>query len=323
SRPRPSGRAWCRRCARCCLRCRCSRSAASPRGTCPSGGRPDARAPASAASCTAPGSRSSAPARRRGASARHGWTTTDEHSAPATCLPPDFVCWNAKLQAHGTGTGDHAHDGLPGRDRPGTTCAATRAALGTRQGRDGGRRSTWNGSNGRPPCRRKPLCRHADAWPDGDAMGGVMGAVNVATAELAVDSRCRLGEGIVWDERRGCLYWTDILSARLWMHVPDSGQLHHWDLPEPLGCLALCEDGRLLLALAKSIRLAAAPMPGASLALETLCALEPDQGASTRSNDGRCDRHGNFVFGTKDETGADPPLGRFYQFSAAHGLRPL
>src|SRR5690606_3729132 len=79
---------------------------------------------------TAPGSRSSAPARRRGASARHGWTTTDEHSAPATCLPPDFVCWNAKLQAHGTGIGDHAHAGLPGRDRPGTTCAATRAALG-------------------------------------------------------------------------------------------------------------------------------------------------------------------------------------------------
>jgi L-arabinonolactonase len=150
-----------------------------------------------------------------------------------------------------------------------------------------------------------------------------MGAVNVATAELAVDSRCRLGEGIVWDARLGCLYWTDILSARLWMHVPATGQTHHWDLPEPLGCLALCEDGRLLLALAKSIRLAAAPVPGASLALETLCALEPELGASTRSNDGHCDRHGNFVFGTKDETGADPPLGRFYQFSAAHGLRPL
>ncbi len=150
-----------------------------------------------------------------------------------------------------------------------------------------------------------------------------MSAANVATAGLAVDSRCRLGEGIVWDERRGCLYWTDILSSRLWMHLPQAGQTHHWDLPEPLGCLALCSDGRLLLALAKSIRLAEAPLPGAPLALETLCELEPGLGAATRSNDGRCDRHGNFVFGTKDETGADPPLGRYYQFSATHGLRPL
>src|SRR5690606_12999391 len=144
-----------------------------------------------------------------------------------------------------------------------------------------------------------------------------------ATATLVIDSRCQLGEGIVWDARAQRLYWTDILSSRLWMHAPASGETHHWELPEPLGCLALCEDGRLLLALAKSIRIADAPVPGAPLALETLCALEPDLGASTRSNDGRCDRHGNFVFGTKDETGADPPLGRFYQFSAAHGLRPL
>ncbi len=150
-----------------------------------------------------------------------------------------------------------------------------------------------------------------------------MNAVQVATASLAVDSRCRLGEGIVWDERRQCLYWTDILSSQLWMHLPAEQRTHRWSLPEPLGCLALCADGRLLLALAKSIRIAAVPEPDAPLVLETLCALEPERGASTRSNDGRCDRHGNFVFGTKDETGAEPPLGRYYQFSAAHGLRPL
>ena len=144
-----------------------------------------------------------------------------------------------------------------------------------------------------------------------------------ATAALAVDSRCQLGEGIVWDARAQCLYWTDIVGARLWRHVPGSGDTDAWELPEPLGCLALCEDGRLLLALAKSIRLAESPVPGAPLALHWLAALEPELGASTRSNDGRCDRAGNFVFGTKDETGAQPPLGRYYQFSAAHGLRAL
>ena len=144
-----------------------------------------------------------------------------------------------------------------------------------------------------------------------------------ASAALLVDSRCQLGEGIIWDARAQCLYWTDIVGARLWRHVPGTGRTDAWELPEPLGCLALCEDGRLLLALAKSIRLADAPAPGTPLALHWLAALEPELGASTRSNDGRCDRHGHFVFGTKDETGAPPPRGRYYQFSAAHGLRAL
>lgn len=148
-------------------------------------------------------------------------------------------------------------------------------------------------------------------------------ADTVAIATLAVDSRCQLGEGIVWDERTQRLYWTDILSARLWMHAPATGDTHAWTLPEPLGCLALCDDGRLLLALAKSIRLADAPVPGAPLGLQMLMPLEAGLGAATRSNDGRCDRHGNFVFGTKDDTGASPPLGSFYQFSSAHGLRRL
>lgn len=151
-----------------------------------------------------------------------------------------------------------------------------------------------------------------------------MDATPAATATLAIDSRCRLGEGILWDDRAQRLYWVDILSARLWMHAPASGETHAWALPEALGCLALCEDGRLLLALAKSIRLADMPRPGEALALRTLTGIEPEFGPATRSNDGRCDHHGNFVFGTKDERGPNPaPRGRFYQFSAAHGLRPL
>ena len=46
------------------------------------------------------------------------------------------------------------------------------------------------------------------AWPSGDA-------VTTALATLAVDSRCVLGEGILWCDRRRVLYWTDILAAEL------------------------------------------------------------------------------------------------------------
>lgn len=141
-------------------------------------------------------------------------------------------------------------------------------------------------------------------------------------ATLAVDSRCTLGEGVVWDARRQALFWTDILSRTLWMHVPGSAATRTWALPDMLGCLALCDDGRLLLALAKGLHLATADA-GDDLGLQWLADVEPELGRDTRSNDGRCDRAGNFVFGTKSERADAAPVGGFHQFSARHGLRRL
>jgi L-arabinonolactonase len=149
-----------------------------------------------------------------------------------------------------------------------------------------------------------------------------LSAPEAQAAHLLVDSGCRLGEGIVWDERRQALFWTDILSSELWMHVPGTGATRRYDLPDMLGCIALCDDGRLLLALAKRLYLAD-PDAGETLALQPLQEIEPGLGRDTRSNDGRCDRDGNFVFGTKSELPDESPIGAFYQFSSRHGLRPL
>jgi L-arabinonolactonase len=147
-------------------------------------------------------------------------------------------------------------------------------------------------------------------------------AADAPAASPVVDSRCALGEGIVWDDRRQALFWTDILSGELWMHVPATGATRRFALPDMLGCLALCDDGRLLLALAKRLCLAD-PDAGETLALQPLQDIEPALGRDTRSNDGRCDRDGNFVFGTKSELPGEPPIGAFYQFSSRHGLRRL
>ena len=120
-------------------------------------------------------------------------------------------------------------------------------------------------------------------------------------AELAVDSRCALGECILWCQRRGALFWADITGCRLWMYRPDSGEIRHWDVPAPLGCFALCEDDRLLLGLAKALYLADPDRSaGATLEIRHVADVEADL-AHTRINDGRADRHGNFVFGTKSE----------------------
>ncbi len=59
-----------------------------------------------------------------------------------------------------------------------------------------------------------------------------------------------------------------------------------------------------------------------ALPLSHLTDVEPHE-PRTRSNDGRADRHGNFVFGTMDESAQKAPIGTFYQYSAAHGLRRL
>lgn len=155
------------------------------------------------------------------------------------------------------------------------------------------------------------------AWPSGDA-------VSAALATLAVDSRCTLGEGILWCERRRVLYWTDILAAELWRHDPASGHTHTWSLPAPLGCLALAEDGRLLLGLAKALHASdvEAQLDRRDLQTTTLADVEADE-PMTRINDGRADRHGGFVFGTKSEHADLRPAGRFHQYTAAHGLREL
>ena len=148
--------------------------------------------------------------------------------------------------------------------------------------------------------------------------------MNEALATLAVDSRCTLGESILWCERRGVLYWTDILAAELWRHDPTSGHTHTWSLPSPLACLALGEDGRLLLGMANGLHVSdvEAQLDARELTISKLVDVEAGD-PMTRINDGRADRHGGFVFGTKSEHADLRPAGRFYQYTAAHGVREL
>jgi L-arabinonolactonase len=137
-------------------------------------------------------------------------------------------------------------------------------------------------------------------------------------AELIVDSRCTLGEGATWDARSGRLYWVDIEGAKLWRYDPRDQSSRSFNMPERLATFALCADANTLL-LGLASRLAFFDL--ATGAIETI--MEVEAGQPTRINDGRCDREGRFVFGTKHDVEDAQALGGFYRLNTDLTLERL
>ena len=138
-------------------------------------------------------------------------------------------------------------------------------------------------------------------------------------AELLVDSRCELGEGIIWDAARACLWWTDIDGRTIWRYDPATRQSERFTPPDRAGFLVVAAGGRLLLGCAKALYMAQ-PGAGGVLRTDKLADLEADL-PTTRANDSKMDRRGNVVFGTLDEQNPRQAIAGFYQYSSAHGLR--
>jgi sugar lactone lactonase YvrE len=97
----------------------------------------------------------------------------------------------------------------------------------------------------------------------------------------------------LWDERDQCLYWVDIRQPALRRYAPDSGRIDTWAMPDLVGCIALTDEGRLLVALPQFIAL----FDPASGSLEAF-ARSPAAVPGHRFNDGRCDRQGRFWVGS-------------------------
>jgi L-arabinonolactonase len=135
-----------------------------------------------------------------------------------------------------------------------------------------------------------------------------------------IPSACVLGEGPVWDDRLGCLWFTDIQQAQLlrWDHA--AGQLTHMALPERLGSLALTADPDVLLvALASGF----ARLRPAGGRLEWLHRVEPVY-RGVRLNDGRVDRQGRFWAGSmvEDAALASPDAGALYRLDPPGDRQP-
>lgn len=130
------------------------------------------------------------------------------------------------------------------------------------------------------------------------------------SCEVAVNLRNRLGEGPVWDDDEGALYWIDGLGCR-WFRMKD-GEITQHETASPLGSLVLTSAGEIFAALRDGIY-HIDRVTGAQTLL-----TNPEAGkAGNRFNDGKADPRGRYVVGSMSEAnnnGSDngEPAGALY-----------
>ena len=115
------------------------------------------------------------------------------------------------------------------------------------------------------------------------------------TASLVADVCAILGEGPVWVEREGALYWVDIKGYKVFRHSPADGALKIWETPYRVCSLAPRESGGFIGGTEDGFS-------RVDLEADRFVPLvnpEPER-MTNRFNDGKLDRAGRFWAGTMD-----------------------
>jgi sugar lactone lactonase YvrE len=101
-----------------------------------------------------------------------------------------------------------------------------------------------------------------------------------------------LGESPFWSVREQSLYWINCERSPRISRLKSSGEVTHWPMPERVGAIVPCSDGRLLVALARGI-FDFEPESG-TLQLRA----RSDHPSKLVLHEGKCDRQGRFWIGT-------------------------
>ncbi len=118
-------------------------------------------------------------------------------------------------------------------------------------------------------------------------------------ASVAFDVGDVLGEGPVWDDQRGGLWWCDLKRSLIHFWSPSAEvkpSTLDISVPGLLGAIALCTDGSLLIAGSAIWRCD----PETEI-LTRAFDLPSGSKPGVRCNDGRVDRHGRLWIGTMDD----------------------
>ncbi len=130
----------------------------------------------------------------------------------------------------------------------------------------------------------------------------------MATFELLVDGRYGCGEAPTWDDRRSCLWWTDIPGRAIHRLAWPDRELTTFPMPRRVGSLGLCESGRLILAFEDGVFL---HEPGTDR-FDHVATIEAEI-VMNRLNDGKVGPDGAFWVGSMDERVPRQPTGALYR----------
>lgn len=133
---------------------------------------------------------------------------------------------------------------------------------------------------------------------------------------LIADTKCRLGESPLYDERSNRIYFVDILGREVLGLDIATGERGSWKFESEVGSIGLAVSGRMVVALRHSVIL----FDLATGARHELCQIEPDM--PTRLNDGRVGPDGAFWVGSMDDRKDKEPIGALYRIDASGKAEP-
>lgn len=123
--------------------------------------------------------------------------------------------------------------------------------------------------------------------------------------------RATLGEGPVWDIRRGVVWFVDIKERQVHCFDPQGGTRRSWQAPAQVGWVVPCDDGTLLAGLQTGL----ARFDADAGTFAHVVEVEPEAHGN-RLNDATVGPDGCVWFGSMDD-GETEPLGRVYRFDGA------
>ena len=129
-----------------------------------------------------------------------------------------------------------------------------------------------------------------------------------ATIECVAPVGSVLGEGPVWDERSGTLYWVDIKAPALYATDVAARQTRRWPMPERIGAIGLREGPGLVAALKSGF--AFIDLPAGTV--HPIVDPERDR-PGNRFNDGKVDRARPLLGGQHGRRGARSPQAHLYR----------
>jgi sugar lactone lactonase YvrE len=137
--------------------------------------------------------------------------------------------------------------------------------------------------------------------------------------ETLIDFNLEIGESPVWDERRGVLWFVDILSPAVLCLEPLTRKVAAFAMPADVGSIGLAFDARLVVALRTGVHLFD---PGSG-ELVFLVHPEPDR-AMNRLNDGKVGPDGCFWIGSMHDSVPRAPSAALYRVApSGESLRVL